>query len=273
MSDSFEKESLEHLTSLEQLDRTLVVVGIRAWLLLLFFAALIVAIVSWALLGTLPITVAGKCLVFDPYNLYELRNPPAGIVKEIHYFGGQKIKQGEAIVTYENPDSEIIAPMNGEVLWIDLSLGRPADPTQIAVAFQGEGPVSDLRIIGFLPLFSGQKVRVGMEALAALGNANPEQYGMIRARVKEIFPFPVGTSEHYMQKIPSKELLDYLTDNGSMPTLLVIAEPIINLKNPSKLEWTSNEGPPYMIFPGSVGKIEIHLENVTPISYVIPKKE
>ncbi len=272
MDDSFQNETLEQLTSLEQLDRTLVVVGIRAWILLLFFVALIVAVVSWAFFGTLPITVSGKCLVFDPHNLYELRNPPAGTVKEIRYFGGQRVRQGEPIVIYENPDAEIVAPMDGEVLWVNLSRGSLADPNQIAIAFQGEGPANDLQIIGFLPLFGGQKVQVGMEALIAVENANAERYGMIRARVEEVFPFPVGASEHYVQKIPSKELFNYLTDNGSLPTLLVIAKPILKLGNPSQLEWTSKEGPPYRIFPGSVGKIEILLENVKPIWYVIPKK-
>ncbi len=273
MQEPSTSETVEHLTSLEELDHSLVVVGIKAWLLLCFFAAVLIGSLFWAIFGTLPITVSGKCLVFDPHNTYEIRNPSAGVVEEIRFFGGEKVNKGDVIVVYENPASEITAPMDGEVLWVDLRRGSLANPSEIAVYFQGKGPIEDLRILGFLPIFSGQKVKVGMEVLTTIENANPEKYGLLCARISDIFPYPIGPEERYMQKIPSKALLNYLTDSGNIPTLLIIATPILDPSTPSQLKWTSKEGPPAMIFPGSIGNMQITLDNVKPISYVFPKKD
>jgi hypothetical protein len=272
MDDSRDQRDLDQLTSIEELDKTLMVVGIRAWAMLFFFLALIALVLFWAFFGKLPIAVSGKCLVFDSQNIYEIRNPSEGVVKEIRFFGGERVKKGETLILYENPDSEIVAPVDGRILWVDSRRGAIADPHQIAIAFQGQGPVKDLKIIGFLPLFSGLKVKVGMQALCSLQNINPEKYGLLKAKVVEIFPFPVGPEERYMQKIPSKELLDYLTGYGKVPILLVIAAPELDPNTASGLAWTSEKGPPESIFPGSVGAVEIVLKNVTPISYVLPKK-
>lgn len=272
MDDDAGRKALERLTSLEELDHSLVVVRIRSWVLFVFFFALIAMIGCWSFFGTLPITVSGKCLVFDFNNTYQIKGPSDGIIREIKFRGGQKIKKGEVIVTFDNPPSEIVAPADGEVLWIDGKEGSKVNPDLELVGYQGDGAVEDLTIIGFLPMNAGYEVKVGMQAFASIEKATPEKYGMIVAEVVRIYPFPVGKSQSTIQKIPSKELVDYLLDGGKIPKIMVICKPILNPNNPSRLEWTSKAGPPDMIFPGAIGDVEITLENVKPIVYVFPKK-
>lgn len=273
MDHPTDKQVIEKLVSLEELDQSLVVVGVRSWLFLCFFAALFIAAIAWAFLGRLPITVSGKCLVFDPSNSYDLRGPETGTVKEVRFFGGEKVKQGDVIIVYENPGFELVAPTDGEILWVNLKRGSFADPKQVAVSFQGHGKVEDLRILGFLPLLAGQKVKPGMSVLVALENTSPEKYGMIRATVSDVFPYPVSAKEYYLQNVPSKELLEYLTEKEKDPILLTVAIPETNPNTPSRLEWTSDSGPPYPIFPGPVGRMQVIVKTVRPISYVFPQTD
>jgi hypothetical protein len=269
---SQEELVLDKLTSLEQLDRSMVVVGIRAWILLAFFAFLISLLLAWSFFGTLPITVTGRCIIFDRHNSMELKAPKEGTVKKFVHLAGQKIKKGEPILIYENPDFELVAPADGEVLWINTQRGADANPKESVIGFQADGKIDQMSIVGFFSLASGQEVKVGMEALASIDKATPEKYGMIRAVVTEVYPYPVGPSEVALRKIPSPELTRYLRGNDIVPKLLVIAQPVLNPKNPSQFEWTSRSGPPHMVFPGSIGHVQVTLENVKPISYVLPKR-
>ncbi len=272
MDEDEDDKALDKLTSLEELDQSLVVVRIRGWILLVFFSLLVIAIGSWSFFGTLPISVTGKCLVFDLENAYQLQAPTEGIIKEIRYRSGEKVEKGTVLVTFDNPPSEVVAPANGEVLWVNGKEGLKPDLNYELVGFQGDGTVKDLTIIGFLPMRAGFEVVPGMTAHASIDKATPEKYGMMVAKVTRVDPFPVGPEQSTIQKIPSKALVNYLIDGDRGPKIMVLCKPVINPHNPSQLEWTSEDGPPYMIFPGAVGNLQITLENVKPITYVLPKK-
>lgn len=98
----FRKESLAKVTSLENLDKLLTVVGVRGWLVLLFFILLFAGIILWIVWGKVPITTSGNAILLDLEHTYIVRSETHGIVKEIRRIGGQTVRKGEVIVVLEN---------------------------------------------------------------------------------------------------------------------------------------------------------------------------
>lgn len=153
----------------------------------------------------------------------------------------------------------------GTVVWaIAGSLPVTASGKCIALP-EGE----NLKILAFLPLFSGHQIRAGMGAKAALDTVNTGRYGMLEGVVKEVLPYPVSASDPLLEEIPSPSLRDYLV-KGELPTILVVIEPYVDTTSPSGFKWTSKRGPATLITPGSVGQVQITLQMIKPISYVIP---
>ena len=154
------------------------------------------------------------------------------------------------------------------ILWA-ISGRLPVTVNGKCVALYEEDGVR-LKILGFLPLFSGQQVEKGMAAKISLDAADSSIYGEIEGVVQDVIPFPVNAEDPAVLQIPSSSLRNYLTQ-GPLPTILVVIEPIYDPETPSRVKWTSKTGPLKPVLEGSVGNVDIILKTIKPISYVIPK--
>lgn len=130
-------------------------------------------------------------------------------------------------------------------------------------------PEEELEILGFFSLVSAESIKPGMEVRCQISAVDATRYGMLRAKVKEVLPYPVGPDEAHLQKIPSESLKKYLV-NDSLPVNLVLIEPVRDAHTASGLLWTSKEGPPGPMPQVAVGMARVILDEVRPISYVIP---
>ncbi len=189
---------IEQITSLEDLYKTVRIITIKGWSALIFIALFAIAAVIWSFLGTIPITVTGKC-----------------------------------VAVYENNTSKIT-------------------------------------ILGFIPLSSAEQIQPGMKTMVALDSFDSSVYGIIEGTVSEISAYPVDPHDERLQIIPSLPLKEYLTE-GKLPTILITIDPISDPQTPTQIKWTSKEGPLTPINAGSVGTVQIILNTIKPISYVIPK--
>jgi len=196
------KQTVEYIASVEHLDKALTVVSIKGWLFLLFSILLGIGVIIWAFIGSIPVNVQGKALLFDPSNPLST-----------------------------NPQT--------------------------------------LKIYAFIPLNEAAQIQSGMEAKCSLNTVNSSTYGMLRGTVREILPYPASLSDPLVKAIPSESLRKYLI-GGDIPSMLILIDPIIDATTPSGLSWTSKEGPPEHLESGMIGLARITLDNVKPISYVIP---
>jgi HlyD family secretion protein len=100
----FRKESLERLSSPEQLDRLLVVVGSKGWLTLLTVGFLCAAGLAWAVFGRIPETVNGAGVLINPGNVRGIQAPATGHLVDLPLRVGQHVSKGEVIGVLEQPD-------------------------------------------------------------------------------------------------------------------------------------------------------------------------
>lgn len=265
-----DKERKLHLDTLDELDRPLNIITIHSWILVTFVVLLVASVIAWSIMGTIPVTVEGKCFIFDPTSSKTVRSSISGTVSRIDVSTGDAVKEGQVIGALEDGGEVLIrSPINGKVTWIDVTRGESVFPSQPILYIEGPLFPGHIEIYGFLSLSAGEQVQPGMDVKCAIEGVDTQRYGMIQARIKEILPYPVSSKEAMMQKIPSDTLREYLI-SGPLPTILVVAEPILTTTTPSGMEWTSNEGPPSQIEPGSIGMMRIILSHMRPIQYFIP---
>lgn len=100
----FRQVALERLSSPEQLDTLIQVVTVRAWLTLAPLLALIVLALAWGWFGSLPVKVAGRCILLNPTGLADVVSAVSGRVVEMPVRVGDLLREGQEVARVAQPD-------------------------------------------------------------------------------------------------------------------------------------------------------------------------
>jgi hypothetical protein len=125
------------------------------------------------------------------------------------------------------------------------------------------------QVYGFFSILDQADLRVGTEVKVAFNAIDASQYGMLKGKVVEVGSYPVSLNDAIMTEIPSESLRQYLLQ-GDTPKLLAVIAPVENPNTPSKFAWTTHQGPPQPLQPGLFGTAHVLVEELKPISFVIP---
>lgn len=110
-SSIFRKESLERLSSPEQLDQLMQVVSPRSWLPLASLGGLVLLALAWSILGRIPITATGQGILVRPDN-------GSQALVSLSYFSAaeaNRIQPGMEIVIVPNDAAEPITGISARV--------------------------------------------------------------------------------------------------------------------------------------------------------------
>lgn len=102
--DLFRKESLERLSSPEQLDQLMQVVGPKAWLPLASLGALVVVGVMWSIVGRIPMTVTGEGVLIRPRKVVQFQSPGSGRLMALNVQVGDTVRKGDVLGTIDQAD-------------------------------------------------------------------------------------------------------------------------------------------------------------------------
>jgi HlyD family secretion protein len=119
----------------------------------------------------------------------------------------------------------------------------------------------------FEPL-EGKRIREGMEAYAAPTYIDKYRYGSILGKVKEINMYPANQSA-VLSVILEQSWLKQLGFNGNA-MLMAKVQLDHDKMTYSGFKWTSSEGPPHHITPGSFLRVMVNVKEQAPITLVIP---
>jgi HlyD family secretion protein len=101
----YRKESLERLSSPEQLDQMTQIIGPKTWIPLATLGTLIGIAVLWGIFGRIPITVSGQGVLVHPRKVVQLQSPAtSGQLMTLTIQEGSAVKQGDVIGTIDQPD-------------------------------------------------------------------------------------------------------------------------------------------------------------------------
>ncbi|WP_420420698.1 HlyD family efflux transporter periplasmic adaptor subunit [Simkania sp.] len=263
----FRHDSVERLSSPSQLNKLLVVIRLRGWVVLATLVAIILGILVWSFLGEIPIITTGRGILLAPDAQYTLNSPTDGVISQVYIKTGSQVQKGQVLMELSDGKA-VLAPNNGIIFQMEAGKGQQVKQGDVLMWFERKVYPKDLVVYAFIPIEAGERVKKGMKATVDLGAVDTQKYGQLLGQVTEVVPYAVSKDSDRLRVIPSEKLREDLTKGAT--AMLVIIQPFLSPDNKSGLTWTYGKGPPDRLAPGSLGTVRITIENKKPISYLIP---
>ena len=263
----FRHDAVERLSSPAQLNKLLIVVRLRGWIVLATLVAIILGIIVWSFVGEIPIITTGRGILLAPDAQFTLNSPTDGIVSQVYVEAGSHAQEGQTLMTLSG-GKVVLAPEDGTVFQMEASQGQQVKQGEVLMWFEREVYPKDFVVYAFIPVGAGERVKKGMRTTVELGAVDTQKYGQLEGQVVEVAPYAVSKDSDRLRVIPSEKLREDLTKGAT--AMLVVVQPYLAPENESGLTWTFSKGPPNNLSPGSLGVVRITIENKKPISYLIP---
>ncbi len=103
----FRESAVESAASPDQVNKVAPIASPRLWLLVLAAAAVLAAFGSWAVLGSIPLTVRGTGILIEGTMVVAAESPADGRVAEVRVKAGDMVAQGDVIAVIANPALEV----------------------------------------------------------------------------------------------------------------------------------------------------------------------
>jgi HlyD family secretion protein len=162
--------------------------------------------------------------------------------------------------------STVRAPVDGVIEEVRVGRGDVTAAGAVLATIRRTG-AEHVEMLVVLADERRKRVTVGMDARIVPDGTKREEYGSMRGRVVAVSEGEVS-NEHIEQILQNAQLTRRLIGDGS--ALVARVDVFASSENPSGFTWWSGTGPPYRITPGSVAELDIIVDQVRPISLVIP---
>lgn len=180
-----------------------------------------------------------------------------------------KSNMANLLAELEKISPDVVAPEDGRVLEIFVNVGDRVEVKSPLVWMEHPAEQGEKRFIYCcIPIQSGRVMSSGMPVQVEPITVNPQEYGSMFARVKEVSPFAVSEAE-LLNDLRNKQLVAYLIQ-GAPAVAFLSVDPILDPSTSSGFKWTSGKGPPFDIPSGTLVNIKVVVDEQPPISYLIP---
>lgn len=163
--------------------------------------------------------------------------------------------------------NKIYSEFDGKILEVLVNPGEVVAEGAPLYNLELLSPDKTILFYGFFPSELGKHVKKGSIMNMSLSTVNEKEYGAVLSRVTEVSDYAIS-EKAIINEIHNADLAKFLSDQ--QPVTQVIAEPIVDPNDPSHFAWTSHKGPPIELSTGVVGTVEVTIEDVHPIYYLIP---
>ncbi|PLS68364.1 MAG: NHLP bacteriocin system secretion protein [Cyanobacteria bacterium M5B4] len=173
--------------------------------------------------------------------------------------------------------SVIRSQENGKILELNIAPGQIVQPgvrLGTIETFSDRG--RDLQAISYFPIEDGKKIDQQMiklnsrkEKLKAQVTPNTvrrERFGGIKGSVTRVSPFPI-TREGASNIIGNPEVVETISSRRAQLEVTIELE---KGDTPSGYAWSSSQGPEGQITPGTTASVRVIVEEVPPITFVLP---
>lgn len=103
---TFRERAVDSASSPEAINRIAPIVSPRLWVLVVAAAAIVAAFVSWAVLGSIPLTVRGTGILIEGTMVVAAEAPIDGRIAELRVRPGDGVAQGDVLAVISNPELE-----------------------------------------------------------------------------------------------------------------------------------------------------------------------
>jgi hypothetical protein len=273
----YRQAALERLSSPEQLDQLVRVTRPAGWLALLALGGILLAVIVWGVLGSLPVQVAGQGILLSADGLHEVVSPAAGLVAEVDVDAGEVIQAGQVVARITARAAEagrpislpVSSPFAGRVVERLVDAGTPVDAGAPLLSLEGVNPEGrvDLVAVIYMPPAEGKRIRPGMEVQVSPSTVRREEYGFMLGQVASVGRFP-ATPQGMLRALGNPELVKSLSAVGAPIEIRVALT--TDAGSASGYAWSSQAGPPIQVDSGTLCNAWVTLDQRRPISLVFP---
>lgn len=159
----------------------------------------------------------------------------------------------------------IASPVDGIVTEVSTQVGQISEigTRLMTVSSLGEG----LQMLAYLPVSKGKRVEKGMTALVTPTTVERDIYGSISGIVLSVSELPASEAE-LRDRLNNSELVEQMLAAGA--PIGIVVDLKTDPTTTSGLDWSSSDGPPVKITPGTTALATINVQEVAPIQLVIP---
>jgi len=239
-----------------------------SWLILAGLGVLVVAAIVWAVFGSAPDVVTGRGMVVPAQGFVEVGTELQGTVIAVDVAPGDTIASGMVVArlrTDAGEDVTVTSPTAGRVATVLVRAGGVTDRGTALITIEPDA--SDLVVVGFVAAGPGKRVVPGMMAHVGLSSVPRSQYGMIEGRVEAVSPVPVSPERVILLVGGNASLVDYFIDQG--PILEVTIALKSDESTPSGYAWTTGQGPPSEVTPGTLADVSVVISDAAPIERIL----
>lgn len=253
----FRKDSLDRLSSPEQLDQLMTITNPRGWIGLGGIFCLLIVLAAWCFFGLVTTEVAAEGVLLRGEGIRQLNAFHQGIVIETSVEPGDKVKKGEVVAYINSAETiedlwndkghrfPVIAPSDGEVIHMKVEEGDFVSAGQAMLDFEKSGKEKkNSSVMAFLPVKESRRVRPGMETEVYLEGVSSEEYGFIKGKISSVSRYPVDHKELSGFLGDEKMAEDFEEKHSLMKVEIELDR---NEKDSSGYEWSSGTSPDYQI--------------------------
>jgi HlyD family secretion protein len=174
-------------------------------------------------------------------------------------------------------NSEIKSPYSGRVLEVTATSGQILSPGFRLGSIDAENQSRELVAVTYFAVQDGKKIEQRMKDLKEKGKAvevqvtpttvKRERFGGIKGTVTSVSVFPI-TKEGAALSVGNADLVESLVAKG--PQLEVVAKLKPDTSTFSGYAWSSSKGPPMKMSSGTTTAVRATVEEVPPITFVLP---
>lgn len=255
----YRQESLERLSSPEQLDMLMPVTSARGWIALLGVALLLVIGFAWAIFGTVETTVEGNGLLMRYGGFDWVAAEHSGTVVRTLVQESKEVSQGDvlAVVSYLDEDGkpveeELHSPRDGRIL--DVAVIEGAAVIEGTPLISVESPEKPLQAVVYIPASDGYKVHAEMpvKILPATETARGATY--LPGKVHTASRFPASRAE-MMFSLQNEDWVNSFLTAG--PVLEVVID-------------VTAADPPVQLYSGTPSRASVTIQSHRPIEFLVP---
>lgn len=116
----------------------------------------------------------------------------------------------------------------------------------------------------------GVLLNIGLPVQIEVAGVDPKQFGYLMGYITYVSPYPVSREE-IISYVTNPQVADFIK-GGQGAVYGVIVNLIPDASTYSGFKWTSKKGPPVTITTGTLGMINVIVQEKRPIYYILPEE-
>jgi hypothetical protein len=261
----FRKEALRHVSSPDDLDQVISITNPVGWAVLAAFALIVTAIVAYAFLGRVPVTVPGQGAIIPAGGVAEVVSLTAGQVIELHASVGATVQAGQPLATLQTVSgpTTITAPTSGQL--IELVATRFSAVPANGLVARIRPADAPLQGILYVPIDRGSSVRPGQKVQITPASQTGQSSGFLMGTVLAVGEVPVSQAQ--LQAVLGPIISRQVISGDAEPLRVDVS---LDRRPDGSLVWSSGQAGDHLIRPGVAVTGLVELRSVPPVEVVIP---